>query len=161
MLWVLYVTTCHTNLYEVYTKPDLNGYSISLWLVWGEVTDGSMGIQCEGHCSSWFHCSCGLGLDLKKAQYAKLAASNEKWICPNCCGDASLPSFNSINAIDVFHFDFQKNLPTPKLTVGKQFYMRLLWTYLFRGCRRQPLYCFHFDFRYVTLVRYIYIYMNR
>ena len=26
----------------------------------------------------------------------------------------------------------------------------------FRGCRRQPLYCFHFDFRYVTLVRYIY-----
>ena len=90
-----------------------------------------MSIQCEGRCSSWFHCSCGLGLDLKKAQYAKLAASNEKWICPNCCGDASLPSFNSINAIDVFHFDFQKNLPTPKLTVGKRFYMRLLWTYLF------------------------------
>ena len=24
---------------------------------------------------------------------------------------------------------------------------------------RQPLYCFHFDFRYVTLVRYIYIYI--
>ena len=24
---------------------------------------------------------------------------------------------------------------------------------VFRGCRRQPLYCFHFDFRYVTLVR--------
>ena len=24
---------------------------------------------------------------------------------------------------------------------------------IFRGCRRQPLYCFHFDFRYVTLVR--------
>ena len=23
---------------------------------------------------------------------------------------------------------------------------------LFRGCHRQPLYCFHFDFRYVTLV---------
>ena len=29
---------------------------------------------------------------------------------------------------------------------------------LFRGCLWQPLYCFHFDFRYVTLVRYIYIY---
>ena len=29
---------------------------------------------------------------------------------------------------------------------------------LFRGCRRQPLYCFHLDFRCVTLVRYIYIY---
>ena len=25
----------------------------------------------------------------------------------------------------------KKNIPTPKLTVGKQFYMRLLWTYLF------------------------------
>ena len=30
---------------------------------------------------------------------------------------------------------------------------------VFRGCHRQPLYCFHFDFRYVTLVRYIYIYI--
>ena len=30
---------------------------------------------------------------------------------------------------------------------------------VFRGCRRQPLYCFHFNFRYVTLVRYIYIYI--
>ena len=25
----------------------------------------------------------------------------------------------------------------------------------FRGCLWQPLYCFHFNFRYVTLVRYI------
>ena len=30
---------------------------------------------------------------------------------------------------------------------------------VFRGCCRQPLYCFHFDFQYVTLVRYIYIYI--
>ena len=29
----------------------------------------------------------------------------------------------------------------------------------FRGCLRQPLYYFHFDFRYVTLDRYIYIYI--
>ena len=29
----------------------------------------------------------------------------------------------------------------------------------FRGCRRQPLYCFHLDFRCVTLIRYIYIYI--
>ena len=29
----------------------------------------------------------------------------------------------------------------------------------FRGCHRQPLYCFHFNFQYVTLVRYIYIYI--
>ena len=32
-----------------------------------------------------------------------------------------------------------------------------IYIYIFRGCRRQPLYCFHFNFRYVTLVRYIYI----
>ena len=29
--------------------------------------------------------------------------------------------------------------------------------YVFRDCRRQPLYYFHFDFRYVTLDIYIYI----
>ena len=27
-------------------------------------------------------------------------------------------------------------------------------TLIFRGCHRQPLYCFHFDFRYVMLIRY-------
>ena len=30
---------------------------------------------------------------------------------------------------------------------------------IFRGCLRQPLYCFHLDFRCVTLVPYIYIYI--
>ena len=35
----------------------------------------------------------------------------------------------------------------------------LLYNYIIRGCRRQPLYYFHFDFRYVTLDRYIYIYI--
>ena len=42
-----------------------------------------------------------------------------------------------------------------------------VWTFLqtflhinlFRGYRRQHLYCFHFDFRYVTLDRYIDIYI--
>ena len=32
-------------------------------------------------------------------------------------------------------------------------------SYIFRGCLWQPLYCFHFDFRYVTLDIYIYIYI--
>ena len=45
--------------------------------------------------------------------------------------DHQIPPFNTVNAIDVFHFDYQKNLPTPKLTAGKQFYLRLLWTYNF------------------------------
>ena len=30
---------------------------------------------------------------------------------------------------------------------------------IFRGCLRQPLYCFHFHFRYVTLDIYIYRYI--
>ena len=35
------------------------------------------------------------------------------------------------------------------------------WCVIFRGCLRQPLYCFHFNFRYVTLVQYIDIYIIR
>ncbi len=77
----------------------------------------------------WFHSNCGLGVSLTDRQYKKLADSSEKWTCANCCGDCTLPTFNSVNAVDVFHFDFQQNMPTPKLTVGKQFYMRLLWTF--------------------------------
>lgn len=96
-----------------------------------EVKDDDKAVQCEGHCSAWFHCSCGLGLDLTDAQYETLTESEDKWICANCRGSCTRPEFNSVDAIDVFHFDFQQNMPTPKLTVGKQFYMRLLWTYLF------------------------------
>ena len=36
-----------------------------------------------------------------------------------------------VDAVDVFNFDFMQNQATPKLTVGQQFYLRLLWTYLF------------------------------
>ena len=96
-----------------------------------EVNDADQAIQCEGNCASWFHCTCCLGLSLTDAQYKRITASEEKWVCANCYGDTTLPPFNSINAVDVFHFDFQQNMPTPKLTVGKQFYLRLLWTYLF------------------------------
>ena len=35
-----------------------------------------------------------------------------------------------------------------------------LFIVFFRGCHRQPLYCFHLDFRCVTLIRYIYIYVG-
>lgn len=94
-----------------------------------DVNDSDQAIQCEGYCASWFHCKCGLGFKLNAAQYRKLASFEERWICANCCGDLSLPPFNSVEAIDVFHFDFQQNMPTPKLTVGKQFYLRLIWTY--------------------------------
>ena len=36
---------------------------------------------------------------------------------------------------------------------------RIKFTAFIRGCHRQPLYCFHLDFRCVTLVRYTYIYI--
>ena len=96
-----------------------------------DIEDGERSILCEGSCAAWFHCDCALGVRLTAGQFSKLANSEEPWVCPNCCGDTALPAFNSAQAIDVFHFDFQKNIPTPKLTVGKQFYHRLLWTYLF------------------------------
>ena len=58
-----------------------------------EVKDGDQAIQCEGHSSAWFHCSCGLGLNLTDVQYERLSLSQEKWICGNCCCDYSLPAF--------------------------------------------------------------------
>ena len=74
----------------------------------------------------WFHISC---VNLSDEEYEQLCSSDSYWQCANCKKD--LPEFNSKDAIGVFHFDFQQNLSTPKLTVGKQFYLRLLWTYLF------------------------------
>ena len=47
-------------------------------------------------------------------------------------------------------------LPPPALELlGVFLRFRITFAEVIRGCRRQPLYCFHFDFRYVTLVRYI------
>ena len=62
--------------------------------------------------------------------YSSLAELEIFLECPECYPD-DLPAFNSVSALDVFNFDFQQNLPTPKLTVGQQFYLCLLWTYLF------------------------------
>ncbi len=75
----------------------------------------------------WHHTQCAKITD---ADYDMLAESDSTWEC-SACNDGSLPALNSVDAVDVFHFDFQQNLPTPKLTVGQQFYLRLLWTYLF------------------------------
>ena len=60
-------------------------------------------------------------------EYHKLyiAESEALWECSRC-GNHDLPALNSVDAVDVFHFDFQQSLPTPKLTVGKQFYLRLM-----------------------------------
>ena len=96
-----------------------------------DIKHGDKALQCEGNCMQWFHCGCIFGFELTAAQYKKISLSEEEWRCANCCGDHSLALFNKIGAVDVYHFDFQKNMPTPKLTVGKQFCLRLLWTYLF------------------------------
>ena len=47
-------------------------------------------------------------------KYRRLIDSDVIWKCSACI--KGLPPFNSIEAVDVFHFDFMKNLPTPKLT---------------------------------------------
>ena len=92
-----------------------------------EVCDDDKAIQCEGSCQLWYHANCEA---IDDREYSRLSTSDDKWEC-SMCRKSGLPTFNSLDAVDVFHFDFQRNLPTPKLTVGQQFYMRLLWTYLF------------------------------
>ena len=69
------------------------------------------------------------------------------------------------------HHDVQNSMPLPICGGGDLGYNSLPscmgkhMLYLgelaavFRGCHRQPLYCFHFNFRCVTLVQYIYIYI--
>lgn len=84
------------------------------------------GIQCDSQCQLWYHISC---IGMTDNEYHRLTIGDNLWECPTCKG--SFPDFNSVDAVDVMHFDFQKNLPTPKLTVSDQFYKRLLWTYLF------------------------------
>ena len=84
-------------------------------------------IQCESDCMLWFHVEC---TNLSDERFHELIESETMWEC-QACRDPELPELNSVDAVDVFHFDFQQNLPTPKLAVGKQFYLRLLWTYLF------------------------------
>lgn len=92
-----------------------------------EVSDDDKAVQCKGLCQYWFHCLC-VGMD--DDEYQCLSSSDAKWECSRC-RRSDLPAHNSVDSIDCFHFDFQKNLPTPKLSVGQQFYARLLWTYLF------------------------------
>ena len=81
----------------------------------------------RGNVSFWYHTICA---GVSDVDYDRLSVSERNWECSNC-SSAELPGFNVVDAVDVHHFDFQQNLPTPKLTVGQQFYLRLLWTFLF------------------------------
>lgn len=91
----------------------------------GKEVEADKAIQCDGECQQWFHAPC---MNVSDEEYDLLSGSDRQWKCSTCSIERRLPPHN---AVDVFHFDFQQNLPTPKLTVGKQFYLRLLWTYLF------------------------------
>lgn len=93
-----------------------------------DVHDHEKAVQCEIiNCMLWFHIEC---IGVSDGEYSELCDSDDFWECPTC-RSSGLPQFNSVDSVDVFHFDFQQNLPTPKLSVSKQFYLRLLWTYLF------------------------------
>lgn len=122
---------CRVRLLAYGTMATVSTTSCLCGLCKLPVKNGNKALQCEGPCSFWFHCDCIFGCKINSTQYKKVAASDEAWYCANCTGDHQLPPFNTVNAIDVFHFDYQKNLPTPQLTAGKQFYLRLLWTYNF------------------------------
>ena len=75
----------------------------------------------------WFHIE---RINISDEEFIELSESESIWECL-ACRNSELPDLNTIDAVDVFHFDFQQNLPTAKLSIGKQFYSRLLWTYLF------------------------------
>ena len=92
-----------------------------------DVECGTKAIQCESDCMLWFHAQC---IHLTDDEYEALTDSDSIWECTSC-RNSELPDLNSKDTVDTFHFDFQQNMPTPKLTVGVQFYLRLLWTYLF------------------------------
>jgi len=72
-------------------------------------------IQCEGECEKWYHTQC---VKITDEQYDSLKQSESTWECSAC---NELPAFNTVDAVDVFNFDFMQNLATPKLTVGQQF----------------------------------------
>ena len=66
-----------------------------------EVHDHEMGIYCDGNCNQWFHSHC---VGLQKDEYETLSSSDAEWECTACVSGLQL--FNSISAVDVFHFDF-------------------------------------------------------
>ncbi len=87
-------------------------------------------LQCEGKCNRWYHCRCIFGFELKAA------LSIKRCLCLTTNGYVRTVWGQLPHAVEQHRcckrssFQFSKNIPTPH-TVGKQFYMRLLWTYLF------------------------------
>ena len=74
-----------------------------------EVDADNKAVQCQGECQ---YCTC---LGIRDGEYDCLATSDTKQECSKC-SNVDLPVLNSVDVVDVFYFDFQKKLPTPKLT---------------------------------------------
>ena len=69
-----------------------------------EVCNDDMVVQCEGKCEFWFHCSC---VGTTEEEYEALSSTDISWICG--AYQEGLQPFNSVDAVDIFHFDFMKN----------------------------------------------------
>ena len=75
-----------------------------------KLLDGVQGIQCESGCDHWYHAQC---VGIESQEYEAITESESIWEWPTC-NPVGLPAFNSVDAVNVFNFDFQQNLPTPK-----------------------------------------------
>ena len=82
-----------------------------------EVEEDDNALQCENDCMMWFHISC---VNITEEQYYQLAKSKTIWECSSC-RDCDLPALNSVNAVDVFHFDFQQTYPPPSSVLVNNF----------------------------------------
>ena len=72
--------------------------------------DEDRALQCESECMLWFHAECA---NVSDEEYDLLSGSNSIWEC-SACKSSGLPALNSIDAVDVFHFDFQKKSTYPQ-----------------------------------------------
>ena len=70
-----------------------------------EVTDDDKAIQCESDCMCWFQADC---MNLSDDDYDKLSETDMIWECLSC-KTPDLPELNSVDVVEVFHFDFQQN----------------------------------------------------
>ena len=93
---------CHTYS-PLYIPFEMSDYPCGICK--GEVGADDKAVQCEGECQYSYHCTC---LGISDSEYNCLAASDVRWECSKC-SSTDLPTLNSVDAVDVFHFDFKKN----------------------------------------------------
>ena len=128
----IFLSCCRFGLHAYGTMAAVSTTSYLCGLCKLPVKHGDKALQCEGdHAHFGFTAIAFLVVKSITHNTRKLLLLMKLGIVLTVLVDHQLPPFNTVNAIDVFHFEYQKNLPIPKLTAGKQFYLRLLWTYNF------------------------------